>query len=34
MPRKTRIEEPGFHHIYNRGVERRVVFDDKAIIKP
>jgi REP element-mobilizing transposase RayT len=29
MPRKTRIEEPGFHHIYNRGVERRVVFDDK-----
>ncbi|BBG65737.1 hypothetical protein NNO_1034 [Hydrogenimonas sp.] len=26
MPRKPRIEIPGFYHIINRGVEQRVVF--------
>ena len=26
MARRPRIESSGFHHIYNRGVERRVVF--------
>jgi len=26
MARRQRIESAGFHHIYNRGVERRVVF--------
>ena len=32
MARRPRIEYAGFHHILNRGVERRVVFkksDDK-----
>ena len=28
MPRKPRIEIPGYYHIVNRGVERRVVFKD------
>ena len=28
MARRQRIESAGFHHIYNRGVERRVVFDE------
>ncbi len=27
MARKIRIEDAGFHHILNRGVERRVIFD-------
>ena len=27
MARKIRIEDTGFHHILNRGVERRVIFD-------
>lgn len=26
MPRLSRITEPGFYHVINRGVERRVVF--------
>ena len=26
MPRKPRIEMPGFHHALNRGVEQRKVF--------
>ena len=29
MPRKPRIEIPGFYHIVNRGVEQRVVFEEK-----
>ena len=32
MPRKVRIDNPGYYHIINRGVERRKVFlskDDK-----
>jgi len=29
MPRKPRIEIDGFYHIINRGVEQRVVFEDK-----
>ncbi len=28
MPRKPRIEIPGYYHIINRGVERRIVFKD------
>jgi len=28
MPRKPRIEIPGYYHIINRGVEQRVVFGD------
>jgi REP element-mobilizing transposase RayT/arsenate reductase-like glutaredoxin family protein len=28
MPRKARIESAGFHHIYNRGVEKRLIFND------
>jgi len=28
MARRTRIETPGFHHIYNRGVERRFVYEE------
>jgi hypothetical protein len=27
MARKTRIEDAGFHHILNRGIQRRVIFD-------
>ncbi|WP_456452081.1 transposase [Hydrogenimonas sp.] len=27
MARRIRIETPGFHHIYNRGVERRFVYE-------
>ncbi len=27
MARKIRIEDAGYHHVYNRGVERRVIFD-------
>ena len=27
MARKIRIEGAGFHHILNRGVERRVIFN-------
>ncbi len=30
MPRKTRIETPGYHHIYNRGVERRFVYEEDS----
>ncbi len=30
MPRKPRIEIPGYYHIVNRGVERRVVFKDNS----
>jgi len=30
MPRKPRIEIPGYYHIVNRGVERRVVFKDNG----
>lgn len=29
MPRKPRIEIPGFYHIINRGVEQRVIFKEK-----
>ena len=28
MARRPRVENAGFHHIYNRGVERRVVFSE------
>ena len=28
MSRKARIESAGFHHIYNRGVEKRLIFKD------
>jgi hypothetical protein len=28
MPRKPRLEIPGYYHIVNRGVERRVVFKE------
>jgi len=28
VPRKPRIEIPGFYHVLNRGVERRVVFGE------
>jgi len=28
MPRKPRIEIPGYYHIINRGVEQRVVFKE------
>ncbi|WP_353661718.1 transposase [Hydrogenimonas sp. SS33] len=28
MARKVRIETPGFHHIYNRGVEKRRVYEE------
>ena len=28
MPRKPRIEIPGFYHVLNRGVERRTVFEE------
>ncbi len=30
MPRKPRIEIPGFYHIINRGVEQRMVFEESA----
>lgn len=30
MSRRVRIETPGFHHIYNRGVERRMVYEEDA----
>ncbi len=30
MPRKPRIEIPGYYHIINRGVEQRVVFKEAA----
>ena len=26
MPRKPRIEMPGYHHVVNRGVEGRAIF--------
>ena len=29
MPRKPRIEIPGYYHIINRGVDQRVVFKEK-----
>ncbi|WP_158297280.1 hypothetical protein [Nitratiruptor sp. SB155-2] len=29
MPRRVRIEEPGFYYIINRGVERRKIFLSK-----
>jgi REP element-mobilizing transposase RayT len=28
MSRKARIESAGFHHVYNRGVEKRLIFND------
>ena len=28
MPRRVRVEEIGFYHIINRGVERRKIFLD------
>ncbi len=28
MARRPRVESPGYHHIYNRGVERRIVFSE------
>ena len=28
MPRKPRIDIPGYYHIINRGVERRVVYGE------
>ncbi len=33
MPRKLRIEIPGYYHIINRGVEQRVVFYQKEDFK-
>jgi len=30
VARRTRIETPGYHHIYNRGVERRFVYEEDA----
>ena len=30
MPRRPRIELPGFYHVINRGVEQRVVFKEPA----
>ena len=30
MPRKPRLEIPGYYHIVNRGVERRVVFKEAS----
>ena len=30
MPRRPRIEIPGFYHVINRGVEQRVVFEEPA----
>ena len=30
MARRVRIETPGFHHIYNRGVEKRNVYKENA----
>ena len=30
MPRRPRIEIPGFYHVVNRGVEQRVVFEEPA----
>lgn len=29
MPRPLRITEPGYYHVINRGVERRIVFQDE-----
>ena len=28
MARRSRTESAGYHHIYNRGVERRIVFSE------
>ncbi len=33
MPRKPRVDIPGFYHIVNRGVEKRVVFHEKEDFK-
>jgi len=30
MPRKPRIEIPGYYHVVNRGVEQRVVFEEAS----
>jgi len=30
MPRRVRIETPGYHHIYNRGVEWRFVYEEES----
>jgi len=30
MARRVRIETPGYHHIYNRGVERRFVYEEES----
>jgi WD40 repeat protein len=29
MPRKPRVEIAGYYHVINRGVEQRVVFEEK-----
>jgi DNA-directed RNA polymerase specialized sigma subunit len=29
MPRKPRIEIAGYYHVINRGVEQRVIFEEK-----
>jgi DNA-directed RNA polymerase specialized sigma subunit len=29
MPRKARIEIAGYYHVINRGVEQRVIFEEK-----
>ncbi len=33
MPRKPRVDIPGFYHVLNRGVEQRVVFFEKEDFK-
>lgn len=33
MPRKPRIEIPGYYHIINRGVEQRTVFKEEEDYK-
>ncbi|MEA3455647.1 MAG: helix-turn-helix domain-containing protein [Campylobacterota bacterium] len=33
MPRKPRIEIPGYYHIINRGVEQRVIFEEVIIFE-
>ncbi len=30
MPRRVRINEAGFHHIINRGVEKRTIFKNDS----
>ncbi len=34
MPRKPRFDEPGcFHHVMNRGMARRTVFETRANVR-